>query len=65
MDQDAAAELCQLYVRGTVFLHCTCSADPSVSGKRASPDQYTRVLYLVSRFNPVLEISEIEVYHIG
>ncbi|GMK59694.1 hypothetical protein CspeluHIS016_0803000 [Cutaneotrichosporon spelunceum] len=37
----------------------------NLSGKRASADQYTRVLYMVSRFNPVLEISEVEVYHIG
>lgn len=36
-----------------------------VSGKRGSPDQYTRVLYLVSRFNPVQEISSVECYHIG
>ncbi|BEI85621.1 hypothetical protein CcaverHIS002_0510220 [Cutaneotrichosporon cavernicola] len=32
----------------------------NLSGKRASSDQYTRVLYMVSRFNPVLEISEVE-----
>lgn len=36
-----------------------------VSGKTASADQITRVLYLVSRFNPVLEIADIECYHIG
>lgn len=37
----------------------------SVSGKSASADQISRVLYLVSRFNPVLEIGEVECYHIG
>ncbi|WOO83363.1 Metal tolerance protein 4 [Vanrija pseudolonga] len=37
----------------------------NLSGKQASPDQITRVLYMVTRFNPVLEISDVEVYHIG
>jgi hypothetical protein len=37
----------------------------SVSGKAAPSDQLTRVLYLVTRFNPVLEIGDVEVYHIG
>ncbi|UOH85403.1 hypothetical protein LQV05_002225 [Cryptococcus neoformans] len=37
----------------------------NLSGKTASADQITRVLYLVSRFNPVLEIADIECYHIG
>lgn len=37
----------------------------SVSGRSASGDQLTRVLYLVTRFNPVLEIGDVEVYHIG
>ncbi|ORX37076.1 hypothetical protein BD324DRAFT_579516 [Kockovaella imperatae] len=36
-----------------------------LSGKTASRDQITRVLYLVTRFNPVLEIKEVECYHIG
>lgn len=36
-----------------------------MSGKSASPDQVTRVLYLVTRFNPVLEIADVECYHIG
>lgn len=39
--------------------------DRPVSGRTASPDQYARILYLVSRFNPVLEISDVECYHIG
>ncbi|EJT50521.1 hypothetical protein A1Q1_00142 [Trichosporon asahii var. asahii CBS 2479] len=39
--------------------------DGSVSGRTASPDQYARILYLVTRFNPVLEISDVECYHIG
>ncbi|WWC88337.1 uncharacterized protein L201_003247 [Kwoniella dendrophila CBS 6074] len=37
----------------------------NLSGKSASKDQITRVLYLVSRFNPVLEIADVECYHIG
>ncbi|WVQ73508.1 hypothetical protein IAR50_003080 [Cryptococcus sp. DSM 104548] len=37
----------------------------NLSGKAAPPDQITRVLYLVSRFNPVLEIADVECYHIG
>ncbi|WWC96456.1 hypothetical protein V866_003324 [Kwoniella sp. B9012] len=37
----------------------------NLSGKSASRDQITRVLYLVSRFNPVLEIADVECYHIG
>lgn len=36
-----------------------------MSGKSASQDQITRVLYLVQRFNPVLEIADVECYHIG
>lgn len=36
-----------------------------MSGRTASPDQYARILYLVTRFNPVLEISDVECYHIG
>lgn len=36
-----------------------------VSGKSASKDQITRVLYLVQRFNPILEIADVECYHIG
>jgi hypothetical protein len=40
-------------------------ATTAVSGKAASKDQLTRVLYLVSRFNPVLEIGDVECYHIG
>jgi hypothetical protein len=40
-------------------------AAAAVSGKAASKDQLTRVLYLVSRFNPVLEIGDVECYHIG
>nr|ODN92490.1 hypothetical protein L203_00767 [Cryptococcus depauperatus CBS 7841] len=36
-----------------------------LSGKTASADQITRILYLVSRFNPVLEIADVECYHIG
>jgi hypothetical protein len=40
-------------------------ADLVVSGKSASSDQITRVLYLVQRFNPILEIADVECYHIG
>jgi hypothetical protein len=40
-------------------------ADQIVSGKSASSDQITRVLYLVQRFNPILEIADVECYHIG
>ncbi|KAK8858889.1 hypothetical protein IAR55_003120 [Kwoniella newhampshirensis] len=37
----------------------------NLSGKSASPDQVTRVLYLATRFNPVMEIADVECYHIG
>ncbi|WVQ96251.1 hypothetical protein IAU59_003355 [Kwoniella sp. CBS 9459] len=37
----------------------------NLSGRSASRDQMTRVLYLVTRFNPVLEIADVECYHIG
>ncbi|OCF37003.1 hypothetical protein I316_00907 [Kwoniella heveanensis BCC8398] len=37
----------------------------NLSGRSASRDQITRVLYLVTRFNPVLEIADVECYHIG
>ncbi|WVR06633.1 hypothetical protein IAU60_003665 [Kwoniella sp. DSM 27419] len=37
----------------------------NLSGKSASRDQITRVLYLVTRFNPVIEIADVECYHIG
>lgn len=37
----------------------------AVSGRSASRDQITRVLYLVQRFNPVIEIGDVECYHIG
>jgi hypothetical protein len=56
------------------FAKCTFSfqisfdeveADRIVSGKSASSDQITRVLYLVQRFNPILEIADVECYHIG
>lgn len=36
-----------------------------MSGRSAESDQITRVLYLVTRFNPVLEIGDVECYHIG
>ncbi|ORY31810.1 hypothetical protein BCR39DRAFT_80831 [Naematelia encephala] len=37
----------------------------NLSGKAATRDQITRVLYLVSRFTPVQEIGDVECYHIG
>ena len=37
----------------------------NLSGKTASNDHLTRVLYLVSRFNPVVEVGDVECYHIG
>ncbi|KAF7297121.1 Cation diffusion facilitator [Mycena indigotica] len=36
-----------------------------LSGKIASNEHHARVLYLVSKFNPVQEISYLEVYHVG
>ncbi|KAJ7058201.1 hypothetical protein C8F01DRAFT_990979 [Mycena amicta] len=36
-----------------------------LSGKIASSEHHARVLYLVSKFKPVLEISYLEVYHVG
>ena len=36
-----------------------------VSGKAADGGEVTRILYLVSRFKPVLQISYCEIYHIG
>lgn len=43
----------------------TADAHGTVSGKTASQDQITRVLYLVQRFNQILEIADVECYHIG
>ena len=53
-----------MYVQLPVSLHAV-EADQVVSGKSASADQITRVLYLVQRFNPILEIADVECYHIG
>jgi len=64
MDQDVTGELREVYVQ----LSAPCKAveaDQVVSGKSASADQITRVLYLVQRFNPILEIADVECYHIG
>ncbi|KAJ7223170.1 cation efflux family-domain-containing protein [Mycena pura] len=36
-----------------------------LSGKIASNDHHSRVIYLISKFKPVLEISYLEVYHVG
>ncbi|KAJ7465291.1 cation efflux family-domain-containing protein [Mycena latifolia] len=36
-----------------------------LSGRIASSDQHFRILYLISRFKPVLEVSYLEVYHVG
>nr|GAT48614.1 cation diffusion facilitator [Mycena chlorophos] len=36
-----------------------------LSGKIASHEHHARVLYLVSKFQPVKEISYLEVYHVG
>jgi divalent metal cation (Fe/Co/Zn/Cd) transporter len=36
-----------------------------LSGLIASPDHHFRVLYLISRFKPVLQVSYLEVYHVG
>jgi len=36
-----------------------------LSGRIASRDHHFRILYLISRFKPVLEISYLEVYHVG
>jgi hypothetical protein len=41
------------------------ACDPIVSGKAADGEEVTRILYLVSRFKPVLQISYCEIYHIG
>lgn len=64
MDQDFTREFCEMYVQLSVPFHMV-EADPVVSGKSASSDQITRVLYLVQRFNPILEIADVECYHIG
>ncbi|KAK4689690.1 hypothetical protein P7C73_g421, partial [Tremellales sp. Uapishka_1] len=37
----------------------------NLSGKVADNDQLSKVLYLVTRFVPVLEIGDVECYHIG
>ena len=53
------------------FAHCRLQAlpelcaDRAVSGKSATPDHITRVLYLVTRFKAVVQVSDVEVYHIG
>ncbi|KAJ6557210.1 cation efflux family-domain-containing protein [Mycena vulgaris] len=36
-----------------------------LSGRIASSDHHFRILYLISRFKPVLEVSYLEVYHVG
>ncbi|KAJ7134326.1 hypothetical protein C8R44DRAFT_770196 [Mycena epipterygia] len=36
-----------------------------LSGRIASRDHHFRILYLISRFKPVLEIAYLEVYHVG
>jgi hypothetical protein len=64
MDQNSTGELCEMYVQLSLSSH-TVEADLAVSGKSASSDQITRVLYLVQRFNPILEIADVECYHIG
>jgi hypothetical protein len=64
MDQDVTGELCEMYVQLPLPFHIV-EADLVVSGKSASSDQITRVLYLVQRFNPILEIADVECYHIG
>jgi hypothetical protein len=53
-----------MYVQLPLPFHIV-EADLVVSGKSASSDQITRVLYLVQRFNPILEIADVECYHIG
>jgi len=53
-----------MYVQLQLTFH-VADADGVVSGKSASSDQITRVLYLVQRFNPILEIADVECYHIG
>jgi hypothetical protein len=64
MDQDVTGEFREMYVHLAVPLN-EVEADRIVSGKSASSDQITRVLYLVQRFNPILEIADVECYHIG
>lgn len=67
MGQDAAGEFqksCVTASRHWNGDHHQAEIAP-VSGRSASRDQVTRVLYLVSRFNPVLEIGDVECYHIG
>ncbi|KAJ6511974.1 hypothetical protein C8R47DRAFT_674989 [Mycena vitilis] len=36
-----------------------------LSGRIADSDHHFRVLYLISKFKPVLEVSYLEVYHVG
>ncbi|KAJ6620734.1 hypothetical protein B0H10DRAFT_1791208 [Mycena sp. CBHHK59/15] len=36
-----------------------------LSGRIASKDHHFRILYLISRFKPVIEVSYLEVYHVG
>ncbi|KAK7021204.1 cation diffusion facilitator [Favolaschia claudopus] len=36
-----------------------------LSGRIASNDHHFRILYLILRFQPVLEVSYLEVYHVG
>jgi hypothetical protein len=64
MDQDVTGEFREMYVQLSASLD-DVEADRTVSGKSASSDQITRVLYLVQRFNPILEIADVECYHIG
>jgi hypothetical protein len=64
LDQDVTGEFRETHVQLLVPMN-EVEADRIVSGKSASSDQITRVLYLVQRFNPILEIADVECYHIG
>ncbi|KAL7410980.1 cation efflux family-domain-containing protein [Mrakia frigida] len=37
----------------------------NLSGRMADHDEFCRILYLVSRFKGIIEISEIQIYHVG
>ena len=52
----------------TIALYCTQTLHENfvnLSGRMAHHDEFPRILYLVSRFKGIIEISEIQIYHVG
>ncbi|KAJ7808857.1 cation efflux family-domain-containing protein [Mycena olivaceomarginata] len=47
------------------WVHTLLENFGKLSGRIASSDHHFRILYLILRFQPVLEVSYLEVYHVG